>query len=142
MSSGATRTNKATTKRTNKNFTPTSAGAVYLVEQFRKFDENQLEGINHNITDLGEIRKIYHSHPIFYDYSVVTFPSHFRRYGAEYKVEKTRKREGDFTEVTKAKGKASRGVATQGGERTKARSKCTGGKYSKCFLKYFFFLLY
>lgn len=125
MSSG---TIQKATKR-SKHFTPTSAGAVYLVEQFKKFDSNPSEGIDHNITDIGLIRAIYNDHPIFLDYSIVTFPVHFKRYGAEYKIEKTRKREGEFVEPTeRARERATRAKKGQKQEEERARAGSKRGE--------------
>jgi hypothetical protein len=89
MSSDVEQEGKKTKNKTPA-FTKNSEGALFLKQEFDKFEQNPAEGINYNLVESKLLKEIYQKFPIFHQYSEKSFPGNFLKSSNNYRVNITK----------------------------------------------------
>ena len=79
-------------KRTSQSFTQSCTGAIFLKDQFEKFDQDSNSGLDPSIVKPKEIREIYNKHKEFHKYSLGSFPTNYKNHASLYLISKAKLR--------------------------------------------------
>ena len=77
-------------KRTSQSFTQSCTGAIFLKDQFEKFDQDSSAGLDPSIVKPKEIREIYDKHKEFHKYSLGSFPTNYKNHASLYLISKAK----------------------------------------------------